>query len=119
MATFKRIEVEEADGVVFVRFHDRKITEFVSVLAIGEELLALASQNELRKVILDFSGIEFLCSAILNKFINLDKRIKGKGGELRFCGMEPEIREVFVITRLNQLFKICDTREKALESFSH
>ena len=29
----------------------------------------------------------------------------------------PEIREVFVITRLNQLFDIVDTREKAMDGF--
>jgi anti-anti-sigma factor len=116
MNTFKRIEVEEADGVVFVRFFDRKIITSFDVIEIGEELFAVACQSELQKVIIDFVNVEFLSSAMLNKFIIFDKKVKSKCGKLRFCGMEPEIREVFVITRLNQLFEIHDTREKALAS---
>ena len=48
--------------------------------------------------------------------ITLHKRIREKGGELRLSGIQPAILEVFVITRLNEIFTICPTRDQALES---
>jgi anti-anti-sigma regulatory factor len=53
----------------------------------------------------------------LNKLIILDKKVKAKSGQLKLCDLMPEIREVFVITRLNQLFVIEETKDEALAAF--
>jgi hypothetical protein len=68
-------------------------------------------------MLLDFGNVEFLSSAALNKLIILDKKVKQFKGRLKLCNLRPEIQEVFVITRLNQLFEIKDTVENALASF--
>ena len=39
------------------------------------------------------------------------------GAPERLGNLQPEIREVFVITRLNQLFDIRDTKDEALQAF--
>ena len=48
----------------------------------------------------------------LNKLIILDKKTKGIAGQLKLCFLKPEILEVFVITRLNQLFEIVEDEDK-------
>jgi anti-sigma B factor antagonist len=50
--------------------------------------------------------------------INANKRIKEKNGQLRLSNIKAQIYEVFVITKLNKLFRILPTREEALASFN-
>ena len=50
--------------------------------------------------------------------INANKRVKEKNGQLRLANIKPQIFEVFVITKLNKLFKILPSRDEALASFN-
>ena len=117
MTTYRRIETSEVGGVTVARFVERKILEAAHIQELGEELLHLVEHDGNKDLLLDFDNVEFLSSAALNKLIILEKKIKAKSGQMKFCNLTPEIREVFVITRLNQLFDIVDTREKALQDF--
>lgn len=117
MTVYRRIETSQEDGVTVVTFIERKILEAAAIMELAEDLIRLVDQEGCKDLLLDFSAVEFLSSAALNKLIILDKKVKAQGGRLKLCSMIPEIREVFVITRLNQLFDIVDTRAKALEGF--
>jgi len=117
MTIYRRIETSEVRGVTIVNFIDRKILEAAHIQELGEELQHLVDHDGNKDLLLDFNSVEFLSSAALNKLIILDKKVKGKSGKLKLCNLMPEIHEVFVITRLNQLFDIVDTPEKALEDF--
>jgi anti-sigma B factor antagonist len=117
MTTYRRIETNQERGITVVTFIERKILEAAHILELGEELLQLVEKDSNKDLLLDFSSVEFLSSAALNKLIILDKKVKSKSGQLKLCNMMPEIREVFVITRLNQLFDIVDTREQAMDGF--
>lgn len=117
MTIYRRIETSEVRGVTVVRFVERKILEAAHIQELGEELQHVVEHDGKLNLLLDFDKVEFLSSAALNKLIILDKKVKAKSGQLKFCNLMPEIREVFVITRLNQLFDIVETREKALEGF--
>ena len=117
MTLYRRIETCQENGITVVTFIERKILEAAHILELGEELLQLVEKDSNKDLLLDFSSVEFLSSAALNKLIILDKKVKSKSGQLKLCNMMPEIREVFVITRLNQLFDIVDTREKAMDGF--
>jgi anti-sigma B factor antagonist len=117
MAVRRRIQATEIGGVTVVSFIDRKILDAANIQELGDELYKLVEDDGCRSVLLDFGNVEFLSSAALNKLIILDKKIKDHGGQLKLCNLLPEIREVFVITRLNQLFDIRDTQDAALNAF--
>lgn len=116
-AVHRRINVKDVGGVTVVTFTDRKILEAASIQELGDELNALVDPGGHRKLLLDFASVEFLSSAALNKLIILDRKAKAAGGKLKLCNLKPEIHEVFVITRLNQLFDIKDTDKEGLASF--
>ena len=118
MATHRRIEVVENGGVSVIRFVDRKILDATNIQELGDELFGLVEQGNCQNLLLNFSSVEFLSSAALNKLIILDKKVKSHSGCLKFSNLRPEILEGFVITRLNQLFEIKNTEEEALASFS-
>jgi len=47
----------------------------------------------------------------------VNNKIKAKGGKLRLADIDPQIYEVFVITKLNRIFDIHDTVDEAVSSF--
>ena len=117
MAEHERIEVSEVGDITLVHFVDRKILDAVNIQTMGDELFALIESDGRKSLLLDFTNVEFLSSAALNKLIILDKKVKAANGRLKICSLRPEIREVFVITRLNQLFEIKTDEKEAIESF--
>lgn len=117
MAVNRRIQVSEVGDVAVVRFQDRKILDAANIQELGDELFGLAESEGGKKLLLNFSDVQFLSSAALNKIIVLDKKVKAAGGRLRLSNLLPEILEVFVITRLNQLFDIRETEQDALVDF--
>ena len=113
----ERLDVSEVGDVTVVRFVDRRILDATSIEELGVELFALIEQENRKKLLLNFAGVEFLSSAALNKLIILEKKARRIGGKLKLSNLKPEIYEVFVITRLHQLFDIKDEEKEALEAF--
>ncbi|QDU93571.1 STAS domain-containing protein [Lignipirellula cremea] len=117
MSDNQHLEINEVGGVTVVRFVDKKILDAVNIQEMGQELFDLVEKDSRKNLLLNFTNVEFLSSAALNKLIVLNNKVKGVGGKLRFSSLRPEIYEVFVITRLNQLFDIKDSESEALNSF--
>jgi anti-sigma B factor antagonist len=117
MGNHVRLEVTEVGEITVVRFRDRKILDATAIEELGGELFALVENDNRKNLLLNFTGVEFLSSAALNKLIILDKKIKAHGGRLKMCHLRPEIAEIFSITRLDKLFDIRDNEQTALEAF--
>ncbi|MBL0926355.1 MAG: STAS domain-containing protein [Phycisphaerales bacterium] len=118
MATSEsRLRVRKADGVTQIEFVDRNILDEANIQQIGDEIGALIEADSSPKLLISFSNVDHLSSAALGALITIHNRLKGKKGQLRLADIDPQIFEVFVITKLNKLFEIHDTREAALASF--
>lgn len=117
MTVRRRIQTKDVTGVTVVSFLDRKILDAANIQELGDELYSLVDKDGHKKLVLDFGNVDFLSSAALNKLIVLDKKSKAKVAAVKLCNLKPEIQEVFVITRLNQLFDIRDTVDIALKAF--
>jgi anti-sigma B factor antagonist len=117
MTVHRRLEVTEIGDVSVIRFVDRKILDEANIQKLGEELYQLVEAESRKKVLLNFSNVEFLSSAALGKLITLEKKTKNAGGQLKLTNIRPEIYEVFAITRLNKVFDIRDDEAQALEAF--
>jgi len=113
-ASSSRMSVEQAGDVSSVELKDRKIREEMSIMQIGEQLNAMVAEAEVPKVIIDFTNVAHMSSSALGILITLHKRIREKRGQLRLCCIQSAIYEIFVITRLNEIFSICQSRQEAL-----
>ncbi len=113
----RRVEVNEVGEITVVHFRDQKIIEDLGIQEMGQELFQLVEGENRKKLVLNFSSVDFLSSAALGKLITLDKKTKARGGSLKLCNIRPEIYEVFAITRLNRLFDIRDDEADALAAF--
>lgn len=117
MTSQQRLEVSAVDDITVVRFVDRRILDANSIEELGDELFALVEKQPEPKLLINFTDVEFLSSAALNKLIILDKKVKTNSGKLVLSDLRPEINEVFTITRLDQLFKIEPSEKVALDAF--
>lgn len=116
-ASHRRLDIEDVGDVTVARFIDKKILDETNIQVIGTQMFALVEDDGRRKVLLDFSNVEYLSSAALGKLIVMDKKLKAAQGQLSMCDVRHEILEVFKITKLDNLFTIYDTRAQALEGF--
>ena len=117
MPETRRIAVSESGDITIVNFIDRKILDESNIHELGQELFALVEKENRKKLLLNFSAVEFLSSAALGKLINLDKKVKANSGVLKLSNIRPEIYEVFAITKLNRIFDIQDDESDALQAF--
>ena len=112
-----RLVVSQQDEVTKIEFVDRNILEESSIQQIGEEIAEIIDGQPTPKILLSFENVEHLSSAALGTLIHVNTKVKGKSGQLRLSNIDKQIYEVFVITKLNKLFQIHDTSDKALASF--
>jgi anti-sigma B factor antagonist len=65
-------------------------------------------------LVLDLSLTTFLDSMALGVLLSGMKRLRARGGRFRVVAPSPEIRRIFEITLLDQVFDLDPTRETAL-----
>lgn len=112
-----RLKTTDFDGMKIVEFSDRKILDELCILEIQEELSRVVDQTPGIRLVLSFKNVEHLSSAALGMLITLRKKVEEGGGRLRLSDINPQIFEVFKITRLNKVFDIYPTIDKAREGF--
>ncbi len=119
MAEIKpKIGVQYSDNATIVSFTDEKILEERDIKALQDSIMSVVEQAERIKLILDFSNVRFLSSAVLGLLIRISKRIYEKDGQLKLCNINPKIFEIFKITRLTTTFDIYKDVESAVEDLS-
>jgi anti-sigma B factor antagonist len=70
-----------------------------------------------RKFLIDFAKTGYIDSSGLGVLVSLSKKIREQGGDLRLANLNDDLKTLFELTKLDTLFKIADTRDKALASF--
>ena len=112
------LAVSDQKDVRVVEFTNNRILDEANIADIGQRLNDLIDERDNPKLLLDFGSVDHLSSAALGMLINANNRIRQKSGMLRLANIKPQIFEVFVITKLNKLFKIYPSRQEALASFT-
>jgi len=112
-----RLKITQDKNVNIVEFLQNKILDELNIAEIGQELQALIVGKDRPRLLLDFANVEHLSSAALGVLINVNKWIKEHNGQLRLANIKPQILEVFMITKLNRLFRILPGRTEAMASF--
>ena len=113
-----RLKVQSDSEIDHIEFLDRNILEESIIQAIGDEICLIIEQKATPKLLINFSNVEHLSSAALGTLITVNNKVKQKAGQLRFCCIDENILEIFVMTKLDRLFKIHTDIEQATNSFS-
>lgn len=118
MATqpYRWFRVEEVGGVTVVRFTHRGILAGEEIEGVAEQLHRLVDEGR-RRLLLNFENVEGVASVMLGRLLVLHRKLLAAGGQLKFCGLSPPIREIFAAAQLTQLFGIYENEPGALRTF--
>ena len=73
-----------------------------------------ASSDEVRAIILNFSGLEYMNSSGIGLLVTLLIRANRNGQSLFAVGLNEHYKHIFDLTRLNEAIRVFDTEEDAL-----
>lgn len=65
-------------------------------------------------LVVDLGDLTYISSMGLRSFVGVGKKLKNTGGQLRICRLTGLVRQVFEITRLNEVFPLHDSVESAV-----
>jgi anti-sigma B factor antagonist len=100
----QRLEIEDSGDVTVVKFVDKRILDEQNIQAIAKQLFSLVEDLGRRKLLLNFTNVEYLSSAALGKLIRLNKKLKAAGGRLVLCNIRAQVYDVLETTKMDHLF---------------
>ncbi len=113
-----RIAVDDLDGVPVVRFLDRQLYDDRTVREVGDALMSTATANPGPfRLILDFSGVTMISSALIGRLVLLQRKADASGGTLRLCDLGKPVFDALKTTNLDRILKIARDRREAREAF--
>ena len=109
-----KIEVRDSNDV--------KILEFEGNLDTNTSPDAEATINELidngsTMLLANFEELNFISSAGLRVLLATAKKLRGTGGDLRICALNPTVQEVFDISGFGSILSVYHSESEALSSF--
>ena len=126
MTDLQCIEIDSVNDVSVVKLKDEKVMAPAQIETLGVELLSLVETNPNEdggstgtNVLINFENVRFFSSGAINKLIVLEKRVRAGGGKIRLSNMQPEVRDLFSYTNLDQMFDILSNQTEAIESFEN
>ncbi len=72
-------------------------------------------QKGTQKILIDFSGLEFMSSSGIRELIEARKEIHNIGGEIAFCSVKDQLLELINVVHLEKTFMIFSDENEALK----
>lgn len=109
------MNVEQVGDILVIKLPSR--LDAVGVAAI-ENKLSEVTTNHKGKALADMSGVDFVASLALRMLLTNLKAVQSMGGDLRLCGLQPQIADIFRKSRFDTLFTVYDDCETALKEYT-
>ncbi len=74
-------------------------------------------EREYAKLVIDLSSVTYLNSTAIGVLVAAQTSYARKNWQIKLCGINKNINNIFVITKLTLVFDVHDTREGAVKSF--
>jgi anti-sigma B factor antagonist len=92
------------------------ITQSKIGLETRDALFELVDKHAVKKIVLNFENVQVLSSAPIGSLVSLRNKLESAGGRLALCQLDPNIREILQLTRVEGLFSIFETEQDAIDS---
>ena len=112
------VEVRSEGGILVAEFWDCLRLDPAPVQDLRkrfDEHLAAGGRPDL---VVDLNGVAFAGSAALGGFLAIHRTIRGRGGRMVFCCVDPTVREVFRVSKIDTLLSVIEDRAGALDVLS-
>jgi len=71
-----------------------------------------------KKLIIDLSKVTYLNSTAIGVLVSAHTTYSRNKGQVKLCGINKNINNIFVITKLTMVFDVCETRDEAVKALS-
>ena len=69
------------------------------------------------KLLVDMARVDYISSAGLRVLLATAKKVSASGGQLKLCGLQPYVLEVFEVAGFTSIFQITPDAGQALAAF--
>ena len=108
------LTTQESNGVTVVGFEGKLDT---NTCPDAEVLMKKTLDDGAKKILVDFTKLDFVSSAGLRVLLFTAKRLESSGGALRICGLNETVGEIFEISGFDTILSVFGTNEDALAGF--
>jgi anti-sigma B factor antagonist len=116
-ASVPNLAVHTVADARVVEFSRADMTDAALIQTVGDEIYDVIKGVDAPKLVVDFNKVQRLSSATLGMLIALHKVVGKQNGQLRLANVNQEVLEIFKITKLDDVLKICKSTDKAIASF--
>jgi anti-anti-sigma factor len=110
-----RVLVRHIERTALVRFANAEVLfEEGAVRAVGDRLDQLVSEEGHTRLLLDLRGVRYVSGAMLGRLTALQQKLGRVRGRVQLCKLDPLVRDVLRISRLEREFDLCDDEAQAL-----
>jgi len=109
------ITQRELDGIYVLALKGRLVLgeESAGLRTTVENLLSLGAT----RIVINLEYVNYVDSAGLGALIEMHRRTKAKGGQLKLSNLGPNLRHALEIARLLTIFETCPTEAAAIAGF--
>ncbi len=100
------IKTEYGIDVTFVTFEDENILDEGQIRELKNSLESVIEKNKENQLVLNFSNVKFMTSAMLGLLVRIHKRVSERGGQLELRNLDGNLYKLFEITQLTKVFNI-------------
>lgn len=109
------LKVEEKGEVVLIQVKEERLDAHNSG-ELKNQMLNLFEEGK-NHIVIDLQDVRFVDSSGLGALVSGFKNASARNGNLKLCGLQPQVKSMFELTRLHRVFEIFPGTEEALSSF--
>ena len=109
------IPIEKANGTVIARSQMKMMDENALKALAAAIDDSSGSDTGVVLVILDLSRVAIVPSLALGSLVQVANKCRARQQKLKLAGLQPQIRQIFAITRLDRVFQFADSVEAAMQ----
>lgn len=109
------VNVEEKGDLVIMEIKEERLDAHNSG-DLKSQMLSLFEEGKIN-IIIDLKEVRFVDSSGLGALVSGYKNASARNGNLKLCGLQPQVKSMFELTRLHRVFEIFSSAEEALGSF--
>ncbi|MDY6935902.1 MAG: STAS domain-containing protein [Spirochaetota bacterium] len=103
-------------GNVLVIYLSGRLDIHLSV-NVEEEINRIIDEEQNSHLLLNLSNVEYMSSSGIRILVSTMRKLQANMRKMKICNMNNDVKKIFDIVELIDIFEIFDTETEALESF--
>jgi anti-sigma B factor antagonist len=113
-----QVEREDIGDVTVVRINVRMLMDDEKTEEVFGRIYPIIDDEGRRKLILNFSAIEYFASAAISKLVTLYRKVLSAGGKLALCNVASTVASILQMTHLSDVIIPYSDEREALRALA-